>query len=181
VADRLATQDLDSLPDTALTQEALALRQLLADRLEGQWLRRLAAVDGRGAAGADHGIPAPSTASWLRHRLPMGANAASSGVRTARALVRGPLPATAQARGRLAADPRPRRPAHRHPTPPTTPRRRLTRWPLPSAHRDAEPAEVLPVQGLMPPGLTSQAMRPRPPCQARRWAPKQPNPTVPGK
>ena len=38
-----------------------------------------------------------STAGWLRNRLRMGANAAHSCVRTARALFRGPLTATAQA------------------------------------------------------------------------------------
>ena len=47
-----------------------------------------------------HGLPdsvrADSTASWLRSRLRMGA-AAHSAVRTARALFRGPLPATGQA------------------------------------------------------------------------------------
>jgi len=46
----LAAQDLDRLPDTALAQDILEL-QRQADRLEGQWRRRLAA---RGAAGADH-------------------------------------------------------------------------------------------------------------------------------
>ena len=60
------------------------------DRLEGQWLAELATVDARGAAGADRGVQAPSTASWLRSRLRMGAAAASSAVRTARALFRGP-------------------------------------------------------------------------------------------
>jgi hypothetical protein len=67
------------------------------DRLEGQWLAELAGVDARGSAGADQGTPAPSTASWLRGRLRMGASAATSAVRTARALFRGPLSATAQA------------------------------------------------------------------------------------
>jgi Domain of unknown function (DUF222) len=54
-------------------------------------------VDARGAAGAEQGVPAPSTAAWLRARLRLGAGAATSLVRTARALFRGPLPATAQA------------------------------------------------------------------------------------
>ena len=96
VVDDLAAQDLDQLPDAALAEEVLALRRLL-DRLEGQWHQRLAAVDGRGAAGADHGTPAPSTASWLRNRLHLGAAAAHNAVRTARALFRGPLTKTAQA------------------------------------------------------------------------------------
>jgi hypothetical protein len=69
--DDLAAQDRDHLPDAAL--------------------------DSRGAAGADQGIPAASTANWLRNRLRLGANAASNAVHTARALFRGPLTTTAQA------------------------------------------------------------------------------------
>ena|SRR5215207_3535422 len=91
VVDGLAAQDLEGLADAALAEQALGLRRLV-DRLEGQWLQRLAAVDGRGAAGADQGIQAASTASWLRNRLHMGASAAHGCVRTARALFRGPLP-----------------------------------------------------------------------------------------
>jgi Domain of unknown function (DUF222)/HNH endonuclease len=94
--DGLAVQDLDRLADAALADQVLVLRRLL-DRLEGHWLRTLAAVDGRGAAGAEQGTQAASTASWLRGRLRMGAGAASSMVRTARALFRGPLAATAEA------------------------------------------------------------------------------------
>ena len=74
----------------------LVLRRLL-DRLEGQWLRELAGVDGRGAAGAEADTQALSTTSWLRNQLRMGAGAARQAVRTARALFRGPLQATAQA------------------------------------------------------------------------------------
>jgi len=94
--DELATQDLTGLPDRVRAERVLALRRLL-DRLEGQWLGELAAVDASGAAGADQGIPAASTASWLRNRLRLGAAAATSCVRTARALFRGPLTGTAQA------------------------------------------------------------------------------------
>ena len=94
--DQLAAQELDGLPDPVRAERVLGLRRLL-DRLEGQWLQELAAVDARGAAGADHGQPAPSTASWLRHRLRMGASAAGSAVKTARALFRGPLAETATA------------------------------------------------------------------------------------
>jgi Domain of unknown function (DUF222) len=57
----------------------------------------LAAVDARGAAGAEADVQAGSTAGWLRARLHMGAGAARGGVRTARALFRGPLTATARA------------------------------------------------------------------------------------
>jgi Domain of unknown function (DUF222)/HNH endonuclease len=94
--DRLATHDLDRLADAALIERAQTLRGL-GDRLEGQWLRTLAAVDARGAAGAEDGVPAGSTAGWLRRRLRMSVGTATSLVRTARALYRGPLAATAQA------------------------------------------------------------------------------------
>jgi hypothetical protein len=96
VVDGLAAQDLDHLGDAALAEQVLELRRMV-DRLEGQWLRTLAAVDARGAAGAEHGVQAGSTAAWLRNRLRMSAGAASSMVRTSRALYRGPLTATAQA------------------------------------------------------------------------------------
>jgi hypothetical protein len=94
--DALATEDLGGLAETALAGELLELQRLL-NRLEGQWLRRLAAVDARGAAGADQGEPTASTASWLRRRLRMGAGAARGVVRAARALFGGSLPETAAA------------------------------------------------------------------------------------
>jgi hypothetical protein len=94
--DGLATQDLGRLPDAARAERVLGLRRLL-DRLEGHWLGELAAVDARGAAGAEEGLEAASTASWLRSRLRMGATAASGLVSTARALFRGPLTGTARA------------------------------------------------------------------------------------
>jgi hypothetical protein len=68
--DELASQDLNRLLDTVVAERVLRLRRLV-DRLEGQWLKALATVDGGGAA--------------------------SGAVRTARALFRGPLAATAQA------------------------------------------------------------------------------------
>ena len=94
--DELAAEDLDQLSDAALTEQTLALQRVM-DRLDGQWLRRVAAIDARGAAGAARGEPAPSTASRLRNRLRMGAGAARSSVRTARTLFRGPLRRTAAA------------------------------------------------------------------------------------
>jgi uncharacterized protein DUF222/HNH endonuclease len=94
--DELAAQDLDGLTDAALAEQVLALRRL-ADRLEGHWLQQLAAVDGRGAAGAEEGQPGGSTAGWLRNRLHLSPGTAASSVRTARALFRGPLAATAHA------------------------------------------------------------------------------------
>jgi Domain of unknown function (DUF222)/HNH endonuclease len=93
----LAAQAVDSLPDGVAATRVLALRRLV-DRLEGHWLHELAAVDGRGAAGAeDDTQPAPTTARWLRARLRLGKGAARQAVQTARALFRGPLAGTAQA------------------------------------------------------------------------------------
>jgi hypothetical protein len=92
----LVDQPLDGRSDAAWAERVMRLRGLM-DRLEGQWLADLATVDARGAAGAEQGLQAPSTASWLRHRLRMSAGAASSLVRTARALYRGPLTGTGQA------------------------------------------------------------------------------------
>jgi hypothetical protein len=92
----LAAEDLGQLSDSALNQDLGRLQQQL-HALHGQWLRRLATLDARGAAGADQDQPAPSTASWLRNRLRLSPAAAHSTVRTARALFGGPLPQTAAA------------------------------------------------------------------------------------
>jgi hypothetical protein len=92
----LAAQDLDRLTDGALAAQVVELRRLL-ERLEGHWLKELAALDGRGAAGADQPQAVASTAAWLRSRLRLGAGAAHTSVRTARALFRGALAATGQA------------------------------------------------------------------------------------
>jgi hypothetical protein len=94
--DGLAAQDLAGRSDAARAEGVLVLRRLL-DRLEGIWLGEVAAVDARGAAGAEQGLRAVSTAGWLRSRLRMGATAAAGCVRTARALFRGPLSGTAGA------------------------------------------------------------------------------------
>jgi Domain of unknown function (DUF222)/HNH endonuclease len=94
--EELAAEDLTRLPDGVAAQRVLLLRRLV-DRLDGHWLRELAGVDGRGAAGAEVGGQAPSTAGWLRGRLRAGYPQAHRWVQTARALFRGPLAATAQA------------------------------------------------------------------------------------
>jgi len=94
--DELAGQDLAGLTDAEAAARVLVLRGLL-ERLEGQWLRELAAVDARGAAGAEDGVQAVSTASWLRSRARLGAADAAQRVRVARALHRGPLTGTARA------------------------------------------------------------------------------------
>jgi Domain of unknown function (DUF222) len=96
MVDRLAARRPDGLSDAVRAERVLVLRRLV-DRLEGHWLQELAAVDAKGAAGAEAGAQAASTASWLRARLRLGASAANRAVRTARALFRGPLTATAQA------------------------------------------------------------------------------------
>src|ERR687897_3784943 len=96
VVDGLATQERDHLGDAVQAERVLQLRGLL-DRLEGHWLNELADVDARGAAGAEEGEQLGSTAAWLRKRLRLGARTATSAVRTARALFRGPLTETAQA------------------------------------------------------------------------------------
>jgi hypothetical protein len=82
--DKLEALDFDGLPHAVKVEWALELRGLL-DLLELQWLRELAAADARGAAGAEQGTPAASTAVWLRDRLNMDADAAITAVRTARA------------------------------------------------------------------------------------------------
>src|SRR5215203_2049742 len=94
--DRMAARDLERLTDAVRAERVQGLRPL-ADRLEGQWLKELAGVDARGAAGAEAGVQFGSTAGWLRARLRMSSHAAATAVRTARALFRGPLPASGAA------------------------------------------------------------------------------------
>src|SRR5215213_1062079 len=72
----LAAQNLDGLADAVRAERVLVLRRLV-DRLEGQWLKELAGVDARGAAGAELGQQVGSTAGWLRARLRLGARAAA--------------------------------------------------------------------------------------------------------
>jgi hypothetical protein len=96
VVDQLAAEDPARFSDAEAAQRVLVLRRAL-ERLEGVWLRDLAAVDGRGAAGTEDGMPTESTAAWLRTRIRMGHTDAHQRVRVARALHRGPLPGTAKA------------------------------------------------------------------------------------
>lgn len=83
--DELEAEDLDGMSDAELVDGARELRWL-TDLLEIQWLRELALLDARGAAGAEQGIRAPSTASWLQARLGMSSAEASNYVRIAREL-----------------------------------------------------------------------------------------------
>ena len=80
--DRVIARDLNGLGQAARADHARKLKGLI-DRLEGIWLHELAVLDARGAAGAD-------TAAWLSARLGVSAETASSWVRAARALPRGP-------------------------------------------------------------------------------------------
>src|SRR6266545_1332856 len=91
----LLEDDLDQLGDALLADQVLALERL-ADQVDAVRLRRLAAVDARGAAGAERGVVAP-TAGWLRATCRMSPHVAAQRVRTARALHRGPLAGTAAA------------------------------------------------------------------------------------
>ncbi|HEY2957891.1 MAG TPA: DUF222 domain-containing protein [Actinomycetota bacterium] len=96
VVAKFAASDPGRLGGALAAERLLAMRPLL-DQAEAAWLRLLATVDAQGAAGAEAGEYAPSTAAWLRARLRMGPGAARTAVRTARALHRGPLPQTAAA------------------------------------------------------------------------------------
>jgi len=96
-------------PNTYSARRRTSLRRLL-DGLDGHWPAELAAVDARGAAGADLGAQAPSTAGRLRNRLHLSHDTASGWVRTAQALTDG---AVSRAHGAVVAagthDPRPHR------------------------------------------------------------------------
>ena len=81
--------------DAALATGMLAAERL-GDRYEAVRLRLLAAVDARGAAGAEQGVYVP-TAAWLRATCRMSPALATQRVRSARALHRGPLAGTARA------------------------------------------------------------------------------------
>ncbi len=82
--DEYAGEDLDACTDDALSGDLLDLRTA-ADRIEAQWLRRLAAFDARGSAAADG---ASSTAAWLRRACRLAPGAARERVVVARALTR---------------------------------------------------------------------------------------------
>jgi Domain of unknown function (DUF222) len=94
--DALAAEDVGALPDSVGAGQVLQLRALL-ERAEGEWLRRLAATDAKGAAGAESGALFGSTSAWLRAKTRMSARAANDRIRAARALHRGHLPDTAAA------------------------------------------------------------------------------------
>jgi hypothetical protein len=90
--DELAGEDVTGLPAADLAAELVELRRQV-DRLEAQWLRRLAAFDARGGATT---AGRATTAAWLRAACRLTPAAAAAAVRTARALHRR-LPGTAAA------------------------------------------------------------------------------------
>ena len=65
-------------PPTSTADPCQGMMPKVEPQKEHQWLQQLAAVDSRGAAGADQATQAPSTAGWLRARLRLGAGAAHS-------------------------------------------------------------------------------------------------------
>src|SRR5262245_320400 len=87
----LVACDFAGLFDGLVCEWVLGVRRS-ADQLEGCWLRLLVHVDAHGAAGAEQGVVASSTAGWLQARTRMGSAAAHQGVRTAWALYCGPQP-----------------------------------------------------------------------------------------
>jgi hypothetical protein len=89
MVDQVLAEDLSRLSKAARADRARELRRVL-DLMEDIWLRDLAALDRRGAAGADRGEVWPSTAEWLCARLGVDAATANSWVRTARARYPGP-------------------------------------------------------------------------------------------
>jgi hypothetical protein len=91
--------DPNQLGDAALAERVLALHRL-GGQLAAAELRSLAVADARGAAGAEQGLQAGSTAGWLRATTRMSPRDAKQLVQTARALHRGPLGGTAQALAR---------------------------------------------------------------------------------
>src|SRR5215207_6823361 len=162
--EELAAQDLDRLADAALAAQVLELRRLL-DRLEGHWLNELAGVDARGAAGAEAGQQVGSTAAWLRNRLRLGAGTASSAVRTARALFRGPVDRHRPGPDQRGAVGRPR------------PGGRL--WHPPPARPGDHPGRGGPGRGGPAAGPTPAPAAPGPPAPARPPRRHRPGPRTP--
>jgi hypothetical protein len=78
--DELALEDLDVTPAAALADDLVELRGAI-DRLDAEWLRRLAAFDGRGM-----GEEVLSTQCWLRQHCGLSPGAARERVGVARRL-----------------------------------------------------------------------------------------------
>ena len=61
VLDRMAARDLERLSQAARAERVMVLGPMV-ERLVGQWLKELAGVDARGAAGAEQGVQFGATA-----------------------------------------------------------------------------------------------------------------------
>jgi Domain of unknown function (DUF222) len=87
--DELAVEDLDATQSAALAGDLVEIRRAI-DRLEAEWLRRLAVFDGRGV-----GEEVLSTQCWVREQCGLTPGAARERVSVARRLRE--LPATSAA------------------------------------------------------------------------------------
>ncbi|MDQ1724766.1 MAG: hypothetical protein QOG52_1794 [Frankiaceae bacterium] len=88
VLDRLLDADLDTRSDTQLADDLREL-QVLRNRLDGEFARRLGAFDARGGAASEHSL---STKAWLRGNCHLSSTVASGRVAIARRLrTEGPL------------------------------------------------------------------------------------------
>jgi hypothetical protein len=95
--DELASEELSETPDETLRDDVVAPRVAI-DRLQAQWLRRVAELDRREAWRADGAL---SATSWVRWRCRLNHEEARRAVRTAHRLERLPLTAAALADGEI--------------------------------------------------------------------------------
>lgn len=95
--DELRGDDLTDVPSSELADELIELREV-AERLEAEWLRRLAAFDTKQGWALDGSL---SLSAWLRARCRMTGAAASDRSRLARSLRSMPLTEQAFADGDL--------------------------------------------------------------------------------
>jgi len=95
--DRLAAEDLDALPTTALGTDLVDLSRL-SDRLHAEHARRLARFDSSQGYAPSGAL---SSASWLRHNCRLSGGVAAQRVQVARELQELPQTAAAFASGEL--------------------------------------------------------------------------------
>ncbi len=95
--DELQQTDVDALPNTALCETIVALRQQI-DRLEAVWSHQVAIAHERGAAAADGYV---STAAFLRHACHLSPGIARDRVETAIAVQQHPAVAEVFAEGAI--------------------------------------------------------------------------------
>ena len=93
--DELAVEDLDATPAAALAGDLVEIRRAI-DRLEAEWLRRLAVFDGRGV-----GEEVLSTQCWVREHCGLTPGAARERVSVARRLRELPEASAAFAAGEM--------------------------------------------------------------------------------